>query len=161
MNEVLMSTYTPTLTPGQTRYYRAVITNKGLEEGMTPTSTTSAIAKIAYLEGSRPGLEIDQAMLRQEDGTLVSDDTLSKVPLYGSNGTLPKKITNIGASAGKVAQLHDTAWDTDAYIFRGWQIGDTFFDGTASMDAFVKAGPNETDALKEFLSVADSDKVRL
>ena len=157
MNAVLMSTYTPTLTPGQTRYYRAVITNKGLEEGMTPTSTTSAIAKIAYLEGSRPGLEIDQAMLRQEDGTLVSDDTLSKVPLYGSNGTLPKKITNIGASAGKVAQLHDTAWDTDAYIFRGWQIGDTFFDGTASMDAFVKAGPNETDALKEFLSVADSD----
>ena len=94
---------------------------------MTPTSTTSAIAKIAYLEGSRPGLEIDQAMLRQEDGTLVSDDTLSKVPLYGSNGTLPKKITNIGASAGKVAQLHDTAWDTDAYIFRGWQIGDYIF----------------------------------
>ena len=65
MNAVLMSTYTPTLTPGQTRYYRAVITNKGLEEGMTPTSTTSAIAKIAYLEGSRPGLEIDQAMLRK------------------------------------------------------------------------------------------------
>lgn len=58
MNAVLMSTYIPTLTPGQTKYYRAVITNKGLEEGMTPTSTTSAIAKIAYMEGSRPGLEI-------------------------------------------------------------------------------------------------------
>ena len=157
MNAVLMSTYIPTLTPGQTKYYRAVITNKGLEEGMTPTSTTSAIAKIAYMEGSRPGLEIEQPMLRQADGALVSDDALSKVTLYGSGGSLPKKFTNIGASVGKVAQLHDTAWDTDAYIFRGWQIGDTFFAGTASMDAFVKAGPNETDALKDFISVADSD----
>lgn len=90
MNAVLMSTYIPTLTPGQTKYYRAVITNKGLEEGMTPTSTTSAIAKIAYMEGSRPGLEIEQPMLRQADGALVSDDALSKVTLYGSGGSLPK-----------------------------------------------------------------------
>ena len=37
------------------------------------------------------------------------------------------------------------------------QIGDTFFDGNPSEDTFVKAGPNEAGALKNFITVGDSD----
>ena len=153
----LDSTYVPDISVGQTKYYRAIVTNKGLEEGMTPTSITSAVAKIVYAEGQRPRLEIDKAMLRQADGTLVSDDTLNKVTLWGGNGDLPKQISNIGTFTGNLVQLRDTAWDTDTYVFRGWQIGDTFFDGNTSEDSFVKAGPNEAGALKDFITVADSD----
>lgn len=50
-------------------------------------------------------MEIDKAMLRQSDGTLVSDDSLSKVTLWGVNGTLPKRITNIGSFSGNLAQM--------------------------------------------------------
>lgn len=53
--------------------------------------------------------------------------------------------------------MRDTNWDTDTYLFRGWQIGDRFFDGTCPETAAVAAGPNEVSALKGFLTVADSD----
>lgn len=53
--------------------------------------------------------------------------------------------------------MRDTNWDTDTYLFRGWQIGDRFFDGTFPETAAVAAGPNEVSALKGFLTVADSD----
>ena len=157
MSAPLVSTYLPKVTVGQTKYYRAIITNKGLQENMTPTVVTTAIAKICYKTGTRPRVEIDKAMLRQSDGTLVSDDSLSKVTLWGVNGTLPKRITNIGSFSGNLAQMRDTNWDTDTYLFRGWQIGDRFFDGTCPETAAVAAGPNEVSALKGFLTVADSD----
>lgn len=157
MSAPLVSTYVPKVTVGQTKYYRAIITNKGLQENMTPTVVTTAIAKICYKTGTRPRVEIDKAMLRQSDGTLVSDDSLSKVTLWGVNGTLPKRITNIGSFSGNLAQMRDTNWDTDTYLFRGWQIGDRFFDGTCPETAAVAAGPNEVSALKGFLTVADSD----
>ena len=119
MSAPLVSTYLPKVTVGQTKYYRAIITNKGLQENMTPTVVTTAIAKICYKTGTRPRVEIDKAMLRQSDGTLVSDDSLSKVTLWGVNGTLPKRITNIGSFSGNLAQMRDTNWDTDTYLFRG------------------------------------------
>ena len=68
MSAPLVSTYVPKVTVGQTKYYRAIITNKGLQENMTPTVVTTAIAKICYKTGTRPRVEIDKAMLRQSDG---------------------------------------------------------------------------------------------
>ena len=53
-NFLLSSSYKPDIQPGETKYYRAKVTNNGLGEGMTPTTVYSAVTKIVVLEEAAP-----------------------------------------------------------------------------------------------------------
>lgn len=44
-NFLLASSYKPDIQPGETKYYRAKVTNNGLGEGMTPTTVYSEIGR--------------------------------------------------------------------------------------------------------------------
>ena len=146
----LRSNYTPEISVGETKYYRAKITNKGLVEGMTPCTVYTHVAKIVYRNIPQPYLGIEQAQVRQSDGTMAEDENL-KITLSASGGSLPKKITNFGCFQGNLAQFLETAWNHDQYIFKGWQIADKFYDGTKSKENAVKAGPDDQEELKACL----------
>ena len=85
-------------------------------------------------------LQINKPMVRQSDGTLVEDKTVSEINLWANYNGMPRKITNAGASSsGDLGQMLNcknstayAAWDEDQYTFIGWQIGKTFYDGTQS-----------------------------
>ena len=47
--------------------------------------------------------------------------------------------------------LKGESWDTDKYAFRGWQIRDEFYDGTASYEESVKITPTDDNGWKEYL----------
>ena len=151
-NSNLYSYYTPDIKAGETKYYRAAVTNKGLTEGMTPTTVYSYVATIAFKTGERPGLLIEKPMLRQSDGTLISDATVSAIQLYGGNNALPRKITGVGTYTGELARFYEGTYDTDKYAFCGWQIDGTFYSGTADQESAVNAVPTEANGWKSFIN---------
>ena len=151
-NSNLYSYYTPDIKAGETKYYRAAVTNKGLTEGMTPTTVYSYVATIAFKTGERPGLLIEKPMLRQSDGTLLSDETVSAIQLYGGNNELPRKITGVGTYIGELARFYEGTYDTDKYAFCGWQIDGTFYSGTADQESAINAVPTEANGWKSFIN---------
>lgn len=148
--------YAPEIKAGETKYYRVAVTNKGLTEGMTPTTVYSAVAKIVYNAKERPGLLIEKPMLRQSDGTLVSDETVSKIQTFaGGTNSLPRKSANFGNFTGNIVTFNESGWDTDKYAFVGWQFGDTFYSGISDEEHAGSAAPTETNGWKGMLNGDD------
>lgn len=151
MNVLLISSYTPEKPSlGTAKYYRVKITNNGLTEGMTPTTIYSAVAKIEYVNAEKPGMVVDKPVIRQEDGTFAEDEGLT-MTFAAPSKALPYKDTTIGGFYSSVVMLKGESWDTDKYAFRGWQIRDEFYDGTASYEESVKITPTDDNGWKEYL----------
>lgn len=103
-------------------------------------------------------LQINKPMVRQSDGTLVEDETVSGINLWANYNGMPKKITNAGTVVGRWGELLNcknntayAAWDEDQYTFIGWQIGNTFYDGTQPQENSVKVTATEENGLKSYL----------
>lgn len=120
-NFLLSSSYKPDIQPGETKYYRAKVTNNGLGEGMTPTTVYSAVTKIVVLEEAAPipaKLTFQPAAkLAGEEGNYTTEaagDINAEVKNYWGGD----EVTNI--STGNVSNVSINSWDTVKYDFTGW-----------------------------------------
>ena len=120
-NPLLSSSYKPDIQPGETKYYRAKVTNNGLGEGMTPTTVYSAVTKIVVLEEAAPipaKLTFQPAAkLAGEEGNYTTEaagDINAEVKNYWGGD----EVTNI--STGNVSNVSINSWDTVKYDFTGW-----------------------------------------
>lgn len=108
---------------------------------------------------SDSGMQFDKAMVRQSDGTLVEDEGLSSVRLWPDK-SLPEVNANAGNYTGYLVQFMNaddqsnpySLWDENQYAFRGWQIGDTFYDGTQDKENSVKVTATDENGLKQYFT---------
>lgn len=129
--------YRSTLYPeqefGTTKYYRAKITNKGLKEGMTPSTIYSEVATIKAVNEEEPGYILNMPVVRKADGSFETDPnikveiTTPKVTDYTKDPLV--RGNTYSKNASFIGMMPDT-WDHDLYRFVGWKIGNQVCDGT-------------------------------
>ena len=117
-NPLLSSSCKPDIQPGETKYYRAKVTNNGLEADMIPTTVYSAVAKIVVLNQTAPKLTFQPAAkLGGTEGSYTTEnaaDINAEVETYWGYD----EVTNI--STGNVSNVLINSWDTVKYDFKGW-----------------------------------------
>ncbi len=149
-NDSLSISYKPTIEPGQTKYYRVAVTNKGLnEENMTPTTVYSQVAVITMLEEIEPAIIIDQPMVR-ENGELKEANDINVS--FTTPSTLPYRNKNYMMTYAQTLMCMRDDWNKDQYRFAGWQLRDTlFYRGNAPNAEKIEVTPTAGDGWDEYL----------
>lgn len=142
--------YRSTLYPeqefGTTKYYRAKVTNKGLKEGMTPSTIYSEVATIKAVNEEEPGYILNMPVVRKADGSFETDPNI-KVEITAPKVTdYTKDPLGRGNSytknSGFLGMMPDT-WDHDLYRFVGWKVGNQVCDGTKEKSEAPTYKPTE------------------